>query len=155
MFVACNYSFCYHHAVSTAQDSAVAVSGAAIIAIFLVAFMIIFVLLGVALAILISGVSDCIKSAKRKLTTNHKYVHYWQIFITVLMWFACSPLRESGGVHTQPAIEESGSSETTQHAVVLRGSLKAKIPPSLNITSTNLRVSDPIGQGKLGGTKFY
>ena len=81
-------------------------------------------------------------------------------FITVLLWSACSPLRESGGVHTQPTIElneDSGSSEATQHVMVLRGSLndKPKIPPSLNINSTNLQVSDPIGQGKLGETKLY
>ena len=96
----------------------------------------------------------------RKLITNHKYVNCWQIFITVLLWSVCSPLRESGGVHTQPTIElneDSGSSEMTQHVVVLRGSLndKPKIPPSLNISSTNLQVSDPIGQGKLGETKLY
>ena len=31
--------------------------------------------------------------------------------------------------------------------VMIRGSLKAKLPPALTINSTNLRVLDPIGQG--------
>ena len=40
------------------------------------------------------------------------------------------------------------SNEMIQRGVVVKGSLKAKIPPSLHISSTNLRISDPIGQGK-------
>ena len=31
--------------------------------------------------------------------------------------------------------------------VMMRGSLKAKLPPALTISSSNLRVLDPIGQG--------
>ena len=33
--------------------------------------------------------------------------------------------------------------------VMLRESMKAKLPPALIINSTNLRVMDPIGQGTL------
>ena len=40
------------------------------------------------------------------------------------------------------------SNETIQHGVVIKGSLKAKITSSLKISSKNLQISDPIGQGK-------
>ena len=33
--------------------------------------------------------------------------------------------------------------------VMMRGSMKEKLPPALIINSTNLRVMDPIGQGIL------
>ena len=41
--------------------------------------------------------------------------------------------------HTDPA-------GNTQH-VMVKGSIREKLPPSLNIKSANLRVLDPIGQG--------
>ena len=57
--------------ISTAQDSAAAVPLAVIIAIIIVV-MILLVILGAVLAIIITGVPDCIKSPNGKLTTNHK-----------------------------------------------------------------------------------
>lgn len=43
----------------------------------------------------------------------------------------------------------TSSSGALQHMhVVVRGSLKAKLPPSINIRSADLRVLDPIGQGR-------
>lgn len=41
------------------------------------------------------------------------------------------------------------SNGAIQHGVVIKGSLKAKITSSLKISSKNLQISDPIGQGKI------
>ena len=43
-------------------------------------------------------------------------------------------------------IEDSVALDAKE-GVVMRGLLKAKLPPALTISSTNLRVLDPIGQG--------
>ena len=44
--------------------------------------------------------------------------------------------------------EDSGSTDNTWH-VVVKGSLKKKLPPYLSIKSTNLKILDPIGQGTI------
>ena len=45
--------------------------------------------------------------------------------------------------------EDLDSSTAPERYMVVRGSIKSKLPPTLIIKSTNLRVLDPIGQGIL------
>ena len=51
-------------------------------------------------------------------------------------------------------IEENKDSESSMYTaperyMVVRGSMKSKLPPALVIKSRNLRVLDPIGQGTI------
>ena len=49
--------------------------------------------------------------------------------------------------HNETEGNENKDSGSIQH-VMVKGSLRGKLPPSLNIKSADLKVLDPIGQGK-------
>ena len=47
----------------------------------------------------------------------------------------------------EASINKEDSIEVPERYMVVRGSLKSKLPPTLIIKSANLRVLDPVGQG--------
>ena len=100
----------------------------------------------VAVALLIVITLGTIKLLKRRKTFVQKTQRCFKIIIVIQKFTIIIIVQFH--VHCRHNQIEDSIALDAKEDVVMRGSLEAKPPPALTISSANLRVLDPIGQGR-------